>query len=127
MSLRDEVLQCCESPGKETKAGVVACFRFPSSISFFNGHFPDRPVVPGVVQVEMTRVIAEQVLDKPLAIAEIRSAKYLSAIVPDDLIDVCLTVKESDGEFQINGKLSVGETLTSKITLILRVPAAREA
>lgn len=52
--------------------------------SIFGGHFPGKPVVPGVMTLMMTRRCAE--LAKGLGdtrIAAVKDAKYIAPITPD--------------------------------------------
>ncbi len=52
--------------------------------SIFGGHFPGKPVVPGVMTLMMTRRCAEQA--KGLGntrIAAVKDAKYIAPITPD--------------------------------------------
>ena len=52
------------------------------TIPTFAGIFPVAPLLPGVFQLEMARVAAESVLNCPLAVREIRKAKFRRPILP---------------------------------------------
>ncbi|HSY74823.1 MAG TPA: hypothetical protein VK810_05080, partial [Dongiaceae bacterium] len=49
-------------------------FRFGADDPMFAGHFPNRPLLPGVFQLEMARAAAESVLNCPLTVREISKA-----------------------------------------------------
>lgn len=52
--------------------------------AIFQGHFPGRPIVPGVMTLYLVRQCAEQ--DAQLGatrLASVKEAKYLSPIIPD--------------------------------------------
>ncbi len=49
----------------------------------YQGHFPEQPVVPGVVQLQIVKELLEKHLDKKLTINNMSQAKFLGLIVPD--------------------------------------------
>jgi len=48
----------------------------------YKGHFPDQPVVPGVVQLQIVREMVGKATGKEMFLDEIGSAKYLNMINP---------------------------------------------
>ena len=60
----------------------------------FAGHFPDRPMLPGVFQLEMAHVAAESVLNCPLAVREIPKAKFQRPILPGEIVRLELKLSE---------------------------------
>ena len=67
----------------------------------FRGHFPGRPVVPGVMTLMMTRKCAEQAKGLGATrIGAIKEAKYISPITPDG-VDVIITFSIDES---LNGK-----------------------
>ena len=84
----------------------------------YKGHFPDQPVVPGVIQIQMLREVAEKALNKKLFITEVTTAKYLNMIVPNDKpISVELSYKTIDNGFSINGVVKNEERIFSKVKM----------
>ena len=62
----------------------------------FKGHFPGKPVVPGVMTLMMTRKCVEQALGLgSTRIASVKDAKYVSPIVPDG-VDVVISFTVDD-------------------------------
>jgi 3-hydroxymyristoyl/3-hydroxydecanoyl-(acyl carrier protein) dehydratase len=82
----------------------------------FAGHFPNRPLLPGVFQLEMARAAAELVLNCPLAVREISKAKFQRPILPDEIVRLELKLSETGGarlaraSFSVKGQ-SAGETI----------------
>ena len=91
-------------------------FRFSKDDPTFVGHFPTRPLLPGVYQLEMTRVAAEAFLDCPLTVREIIKAKFMRPMVPGETIRLELKLAEQANTIQaragffVNGQ-PAGETL----------------
>jgi 3-hydroxyacyl-[acyl-carrier-protein] dehydratase len=61
------------------------------------GHFPGRPIVPGVVLLELALDAIRSSSKSALRLESIVSAKFLQAVAPDQLIDMKITfVSEND-------------------------------
>src|SRR5690606_27383529 len=73
------------TPGE---AGFEARFRFPAALEVFAGHFPGRPLVPGVFLLEATRLGCERALGQPVRIALVKRAKFAAEVHPDEEVVV---------------------------------------
>jgi 3-hydroxyacyl-[acyl-carrier-protein] dehydratase len=49
----------------------------------YEGHFPEQPIVPGVIQLQIVKEILEKVTHQKLLLGEMLFAKYLNMIAPD--------------------------------------------
>lgn len=58
----------------------------------YRGHFPGRPVCPGVCQVEMARQCAGRLAEHPLLIRRIVSCRFLTLATPDACPELDLAV-----------------------------------
>ncbi len=67
---------------KTTDRSVVAKITFNKEHKVFEGHFPDNPIVPGVVQVQIMKDLLEKALQTKLFLKSIKSIKYLNVINP---------------------------------------------
>lgn len=56
---------------------------FNAHHSVFEGHFPDRPVVPGVCMVQILKELLEQQLDEKLFLSHAPQIKFLGLITPE--------------------------------------------
>ena len=98
-------------------------FRFPANDPTFAGHFPTRPLLPGVYQLEMTHVTAEAALNCSLAVREITKAKFLRPIVPGETIRVELKLTDKPGSIQALARFSVkGQPAGEAIMQLARNP-----
>jgi acyl-coenzyme A synthetase/AMP-(fatty) acid ligase/3-hydroxymyristoyl/3-hydroxydecanoyl-(acyl carrier protein) dehydratase len=60
-----------------------AC-RVPHDLACLPGHFPDQPVVPGVLQLDWAMGLAAQLLEHPIEIRELSALKLLAPLRPGD-------------------------------------------
>lgn len=121
--MRDRVRACLESL-HPIAGGVRATFRFPADLEVFAGHFPGRPLLPGVFLVEATRQTAEQGTGTPLAIRDIQEAKFTAEVRPGDTVTVEALLAEEQGGLQCSASLFSGGTKVARIRLGLVAPAS---
>lgn len=61
----------------------------------FAGHFPGRPIVPGVVLLDQAILFAEQWLGQPGCAWQVGNAKFLSPVGPGETLRFALQRKTS--------------------------------
>jgi 3-hydroxyacyl-[acyl-carrier-protein] dehydratase len=78
-----------------TETGVVAIKCVTANESFFQGHFPEKKVMPGVLQIEaMAQAGAVWALVKPelrgkiALLAQVKEAKFRRPVVPGDVLRI---------------------------------------
>ena len=109
MTMRSSIAAArIDGPRREADGTVVFEFRFGADDPTFAGHFPTRPLVPGVFQLEMARAAAEWTLDCPLTVREVCQAKFLRPILPEQIVRLELKCSESDGAIRVRAGFSVG-------------------
>ena len=106
-------------PRCEADGTAVFEFRFGADDPTFAGHFPGRPMLPGVFQLEMARVAAEWALDCPLAVREVCRAKFRRPILPGEVVRLELKWSEEGGTIQARAALSVGGQPAGEVSLQL--------
>lgn len=88
----DKLIDRTEGPSPHSREGgrIVALKNVTINEPFFNGHFPHRPVVPGVLLIEAMAqagaLAAYRSTDPQMdvAIAFIKNARFRSPVVPGD-------------------------------------------
>ncbi len=75
---------------------ITACVRVPADAIWFDGHFPDAAILPGVAQIAMIVEILCTALNKPVDVADVSRVRFKLAIKPGDRIDVAVTPKEKN-------------------------------
>ena len=120
MTLRDSISAArLGNPPVTTDGAAVIEFRFSANDPTFAGHFPGRPIVPGVFQLEMARLAAEWVLGSPLALREIRKAKFLRPILPNETVRLELKLLHNDSILEARAGFSVDGQPAGEVNLLL--------
>jgi 3-hydroxyacyl-[acyl-carrier-protein] dehydratase len=96
-------------PTREADGTVSFEFCFPADEPLFAGHFPHRPMLPGVFQLELARVAAELALDARLTVREISKAKFVRPILPMEKVRAVLKMSEQADAWLARARLSVGD------------------
>ena len=97
--------------------------------AFFQGHFPDNPVLPGVLQVEiMAQAGALACVADPddkkmdVLIAKINGAKFKHTITPGDVLDVYSEVLgEKSSVIIVDSKIFCEDKLMSECQLVAKI------
>jgi len=106
--MRDSIRRAhISGPQPEPNDSVTLEFCFLADDPTFAGHFPTRPLLPGVFQLEMARFAAEAVMNCPLAVREITKAKFLRPIIPAETVRVELKLSTKADTIQARALFTV--------------------
>jgi 3-hydroxyacyl-[acyl-carrier-protein] dehydratase len=105
--------------GRDDDGNAVFEFRFAEGEPVFAGHFPGRPILPGVFQVEMARRSAEWAAGRDLAVREIEKAKFTRPILPGETIRLTLRLEERGDAMTASARLAVGSEPAGEVRLVL--------
>ena len=72
-------------------------WRVPADHPAFAGHFPGRPIVPGVVLLDHAILLAQGLLAAPPAAWQVGSAKFLVPTGPGDELIFAFTPRTGGG------------------------------
>ncbi len=100
---------------------------FLSSITFrqnfcgFDGHFPEKPIVPAVCLLSAAELLASESVGCQLRLDEIVNMKFKKHLVPDDTVTFAFSLIENIGqEHTFSFTISTPDgTLIAKMRLIL--------
>lgn len=100
---------------------LEAGIRLDAGHPVFAGHFPGRPVLPGVCQFELVRHLVQKRAGRPLNARSVRELKFLSPVIPpqDSLLRVELVLtKGGDDSLDVRGVISADGVQKTKIKAI---------
>jgi len=84
-------------------------------LPYFNGHFPQSPILPAIAIVDASTYLLQRVLNRPdLKLKDVVAAKFMSPIQPNQVVHIDLQQLKED-EWQIDWKES------SRLVATLRV------
>lgn len=106
--------------------GIAACGRIPQESEFFKDHFPDFPVLPGVLALEMLKQTAEKYLESLVTepgqhyfLKQIRATRFTKYLRPGDEWESQLKLLKSvesdtewDAKLFFQGEVAVSAKLT---------------
>lgn len=106
--------------------GIAACGRIPQDSEFFQDHFPEFPVLPGVLALEMLKQTAEKYLaalpggvGQHYFLKQIRATRFTKYLRPGDEWESRLILLQSaddetvwDAKLYYHGEVAVSAKLT---------------
>lgn len=97
---------------------LEASIKINPAHGLFKGHFPNQPVTPGVVQVQLVKELLESQLNKKLELKTLGRCKFLAVLDPNHTpeIDVLIKVSEADGVVKVNASAKKEETTFFKFS-----------
>lgn len=95
---------------------ITSRFLFPESFLGFQGHFPDKKILPGVCQVQCVLTALERATKSSIRLREIVLAKYFAPVVPNDEV-ACVCSDVGQGEFIMKAVMTKGDQKVSEFKL----------
>jgi 3-hydroxyacyl-[acyl-carrier-protein] dehydratase len=117
------VAACAVAAKKSGQSELRGTFMFPQDFIGFAGHFPDLPVLPGIVQM-MAVLHTCAACDLPVRMTGIQSCKFIQSVFPGQEMRVAVTLPDAGREEILRAFTSVGESVCAEMTLLVAsVPA----
>ncbi len=99
-ALNREILRYC-STFQTAENETTASFTFGESFTGFNGHFPDNPIVPGVLLLKTAKLIAELTGEQEQCLRAIHTAKFAKTVSPGEAVRFLVQPKENNIKVQV--------------------------
>lgn len=128
--LVDKVVERTEGPDEKTRTGnkIVALKNVTFNEPFFPGHFPELPIMPGVLQVEamaQSACLAYLRQGDPefdFFIASVQEAKFRRPVVPgDQLMLHAEIIKDRGSMLQVKTEARVDGQVVAEATILAKV------
>ncbi|WP_374439640.1 AMP-binding protein [Pseudomonas panipatensis] len=94
----------------------------PLDLAHFSGHFPQAPVLPGVVQIDWAQQLARQVLELPARFRGMEVLKFQQLLRPGDTCT--LTLRFDNARGKLHFAFTRGNASCSSGRLLLEAPDA---
>lgn len=98
--------------------GISAQIKLNPTHEIFKGHFPGKPIMPGVCMIQIIKELTERNLGHDLFLSVASNVKFMAIINPETdpilLIDIDLTAM--DGSIRVKSTTKFGETVALKLS-----------
>ncbi|MCR5360592.1 MAG: beta-hydroxyacyl-ACP dehydratase [Bacteroidales bacterium] len=114
MLLKDKFFQVLHEEKVSSNEAVYLC-ELKADCDVYAGHFPGKPVSPGVCNIEMIRECAEMLVGQDLLIDTIKQCRLTAVASPAvcPKVDVKVTVARVEGTENYNIVASIADASTS--------------
>ena len=83
------------------------------------GHFPNQPIVPGVVLLHILKEVTELGLDKKLRIVSAKKIAFRKIIEPKQNIDIGLKIEvERGNDINIKAEFDINKSIVAKLDCV---------
>jgi 3-hydroxymyristoyl/3-hydroxydecanoyl-(acyl carrier protein) dehydratase len=93
----------------------------PAASSLFTGHFPGRPILPGIAHLALAQWALGEIMGREVALAAVRSLKLRRPVVPGDLLELRIGNSGEDGWWRF--EVHCGGAAASQGVIEVRDPA----
>lgn len=99
---------------------VVTEILINKSHEIYNGHFPGRPVTPGVILMQLFQEEAERQTNCALVLKSANNVKFTSVVDPNqgNRFFLYTTIVQEEGQFKLKGYAKHKEAISLKISSI---------
>lgn len=96
---------------------VLARIKLNPDHKVYDGHFPDQPIVPGVIQLQIVKEILEESLQQKLRLQFASTIKYLAMIIPGQspMLEINIQYQSLENDvFKASTVIKAGDTVFLK-------------
>ena len=118
MILKDNFYTINELEFVENK--IQASIKIDSNHSIFEGHFPNNPITPGVVEMEIVKEIVSEGIKKTLKMSKMSNCKFLAILNPLNSSEVNVKIDVLEQE---NNRIRISAQFLDQQTVYLKISA----
>ena len=82
---------------EQSENQIAGTLQIDAAHPVFEGHFPGSPVLPGVVQLEMVKTVLSKAFEKPFALKEMSTCKFLEVLNPAETPELTIHIQYKGG------------------------------
>ncbi len=125
--LRHEISACMQDLESGEGTTYTAQFIFPGNFTGFKGHFPGRPVLPGVCMIQAVLSMCQAFNADPVHLQEVINAKFANPASCDEVLTIaCREVTETDGHSRVKATIRRQTERLAQIDLRIRREPRRQ-
>ena len=97
---------------------IQASIKIDSKHAIFDGHFPNNPVTPGVVEMEIVKEVISEALKKTIKLTKMSNCKFLAILNPVHSPEIKLqidVIENEENRIRISGQIRDDSTVFLKI------------
>ena len=101
----------------KNEEGISAQIKLNPNHEIFKGHFPGKPIMPGVCMIQIIKELTERSLGQDLFLSVASNVKFMAIINPetDPILLIDINLSEMDGLFKVKSTTIFGETVALKL------------
>jgi len=119
MSLYTDIAAANTSISAPENSPISADFCFKKDLNLFNGHFPEKSILPGIMQIEMVKYDLEKAWNVSLRIDSIKKTKFSSLISPEDPIQISIGFDRACDLITVRATLRTHDQIAGKINMVM--------
>jgi 3-hydroxyacyl-[acyl-carrier-protein] dehydratase len=113
-----EIEQCMSGLTEAEGNELTARFLFPATFIGFKGHFPDRPVLPAVCEIQAAIAVLEAWDRAEVRLGEIVSAKFFAPVTcGEEVVVRCLVTMEENNQGTVRATVAKNGESVAKFKL----------
>lgn len=99
--------------------GFEGRYLFPEGFAGFDGHFPNFPILPAIVEIGAVVALVGEAKGVPQRLVGVQDAKFLNTVHPGEELTVSCRTRSVQGRELYDARLTVGATTVSTMLLDL--------
>ncbi|MBL0716686.1 MAG: hypothetical protein JJV89_01435, partial [Desulfosarcina sp.] len=105
--MHKQIINCMSNFRVSEEGKLCATLVFPADFIGFQGHFPNKPILPGVCKILAVKIMMQKYYKHNLVIKQIRTAKFFAPVTcSDELIVECLPDETENGLYAVKAMLT---------------------
>lgn len=104
-------------------AGYFTTLRINKDHQIYSGHFPQRPVTPGVILMQLFKEELERLTNHQLQLEKGSNVKFTAVVDPniDEIIILHSTFEEGEGKITLKGLAENNKVTAIKISAVYNI------
>ncbi len=121
MSLLDnQITELIKDKFEYQDENLNVCVKFDKKFIGFDGHFPNNPVLPGVVMIKVIIKMYELYKKKEFSLSQIKQAKFIEPVLADTMTSFFVKSENNINGIKLQGKVLKSDKIIAKLSLVLQ-------